>query len=234
MTDIYKAIDTVASDMVKATLSYARDELIYEANTKLRSTSTDYKQAISAVTMEGPLKGYVQLNGKFPALLENGCNKFDEKIGFSKSPKRTKVVRRVDGKNEPGWYLTIPFRHRTAGRGSLPPKILKAAKNLKYGQYLEESLVRDLGYSPQRSNTGYKWKNSKYDYLVRKTKTYKSGAKRSQYLTFRRVSDKSDPKSWFHPGLKGIKAFPKVSKKAEKFSYDYLEANLWYRCWTCL
>ena len=39
MTDVGKAIDQIASDMVKATLSYARDELIQEAHNKLDATT---------------------------------------------------------------------------------------------------------------------------------------------------------------------------------------------------
>lgn len=226
MTDIDRTIDQIASNTVAATLSYARDELIQEAHRKLNTTSIDYKAAISAIKMEGPLKGHISLNGTFPAMLENGFTQFDEKRGFAKSPKKTKVTRRIDGRNEPGWFLTIPFRHEVNGKGALPQKILKAAKDLKFGEQLSESLVRDLGYKPQTSFTGYKWKNAKYDHLQRIVKNYKSGAKRGQYITFRRVSDKSDPKSFHHPGFKGIKAFPNVARKAEKFAYDYMEANL--------
>ncbi len=226
MTDVGKAIDQIASDMVKATLSYARDELIQEAHNKLNSTSIEYKSAISPVVMENKLKGNVSLKGKFPAMLETGFTAFDEKIGFSRSPKKKKVNRWNGRDNDPGWYLTIPYRHKTSGKGALPSKIIKEAKNLNYGEYLTESLVRSLGYKPQTSFTGYKWRNAKYDNLNRIVKTYKSGQKRGQYITFRRVSDKSDSKAWIHPGFRGIKAFPNVSRKAEKFAYDYLENNL--------
>lgn len=226
MTDIYKAIDNIASNMVKATLSYARDELIQEAHNKLSSTSIEYKAAISPVQMENQLKGSVSLNGKFPSMLETGFTAFDEKMGFSKSPKKKKVNRWNKGKNDPGWFLTIPYRHKTSGKGALPANVLKAAKELDIGQYLSESLIRSLGYKPQISFTGYKWRNAKYDNLNRVVKTYKSGQKRGQYITFRRVSDKSASNSWIHPGFKGIKAFPTVARKAEKFAYDYLEKNL--------
>lgn len=223
---INDAIDAVASDMVKATLSYARDQLIIEAHNKLEDTSIEYTQAISGVIMEGPLKGHVKLSGTFPVMLEEGFSQFDQKKGFARSPKRKKVVRKTYYGSDPGWYLTIPFRHKTSGKGALPSAVMKEAKNLNYGEVLGESLVRELGFFPQRSFTGYKWRNAKYDSLQRIVKTYKSGTKRGQYMTFRRVSDKSDPKSWNHPGFKGVKAFPKVARKAEKFAYDYMEANL--------
>lgn len=226
MTNVNKSIDQIASDMVAATLSYARSELIAEAHRKLDSTSIEYKSAISAIKMDGPMKGHISLNGAFPAMLEEGASQFNMKVGFYNSPKKKKVTRLVRGKSDPGWFLTIPYRHKTSGKGALPSAIMKAAKGLDYGEYLSESLVRELGFKPQTSFTGYKWRNAKYDHLQRAVKTYKSGHKRGQYTTFRRVSDKSDPKSWIHPGLKGIKAFPTVSRKAEKFAYDYLEANL--------
>lgn len=49
----------------------------------------------------------------------------------------------------------------------------------------------------------YTWVAGKYEGMIRQTKKYDK-AVQSKYQTFRRVSEKSDPNSWWHPG------FPKV------------------------
>jgi hypothetical protein len=49
----------------------------------------------------------------------------------------------------------------------------------------------------------------------------KTGGKgHSQYLTFRRISDKSDPKSWQHPG---VEARPISEAVAENTKQEALE-----------
>lgn len=210
-------IDDIASEALKATLTYAKDSWTEEAQKGLKSTRPEYIPAIRGVFMESPLSGYIELVGRFPVMLEEGFSSFDMKDGFMKSPKKKETK---DG----NWYLTVPYRHRTSGNTSvMPNSIKKHATKLSDGDRLSQLLVRQLGYEPQTSKTGYAWENSKFDSLQRIVKEYSGGAKRSQYMTFRRVSSKSDPKSWIHPGYKGLKALEKVSKKAEEFFYDYMD-----------
>lgn len=220
MNDIEKAINNMASDLVKATLSYSRNELISEAQSKLNTSRNDYISGVSAVYMEDDLNGKITLKGTWPVMVEEGFGPFDEKQGFFKSPKKKESQ---DG----GWYLTIPYRHRTSGPVNvMPNNIKKYASKLDHKEVLIQSIINELGYKPQTSWTGYTWSNSKYDGLQRMVKEYTSGKKHGQYITFRRVSDKSNPKSWQHPGYKGLKAFDTVTPKAETFAYEYWEELL--------
>lgn len=49
----------------------------------------------------------------------------------------------------------------------------------------------------------YTWKTGKFEGLVKFSKQYDKG-RGGQYMTFRRVSDRSDPSSWYHPGFARI------------------------------
>lgn len=51
----------------------------------------------------------------------------------------------------------------------------------------------------------YTHKSAKYEGLVRVEASSSEKEKRGQYMTFRRVSDKSDPNSWFNGGIEGKK-----------------------------
>lgn len=207
--------DAIVQEAVMNTLAFARSEILRDAQSKLHGTFTSYAMGVSGVKMTGKTSGEVVLRGRFPLMLENGSPPFDMKQGFSKSPN----VRQ--GKR--GWYMTIPLRHRTSGYYQMPKSILKHAKKLSDGERLKEALVRELGYGPETSHAGYRWKNSKYDSMQRIVQTSQPSGKQSgQYMTFRRASQNSDPKSWQHPGLKGVKAFENVAEKAAR----YLESEL--------
>lgn len=216
--ELEQAFQTHISNALKATLAYAKSTWTSIAQQELKSSREDYISGISAVIMEDPLSGYITLKGKFPVMLEQGFNQFDIKSGFEKSPK-------AKSKPDGGWYLTVPYRHYTTStfNPTMPKDIMKQAKNLNPGEQLSEALVSALGYKRGTSHTGYQWKNTMYDNLTRITKEYDSGKIHSQYITFRRVSDNSDPNSWIHPGYKGLKALDKVAPMTEKFFYDYMK-----------
>jgi len=53
--------------------------------------------------------------------------------------------------------------------------------------------------------------------MVRKEKTYRK-ATQSSYMTFRRVSDNSDPAAWMHPGITGRHFFDRAAKRVDKIA----------------
>lgn len=208
--------DKFASDMVKAVLSKANDEIIKKANSGLNTTRDNYLSGLSPIKMVDSTTGKLTLEGKFPVMIEDGYTRFDMKPGFSVSPKKKETL---DG----GWYLTIPFRNRVK---DLPTNIKKEATKLEHKGALSDLLVRSLGYKEETSFTGYTWHSPKYTGLTRYLKEYKSGKKHSSYVSFRRVSDKSSPKAFHHPGYKGLHAFDEVSREVDKFALEYMENSL--------
>lgn len=139
--------------------------------------------------------------------LEFGKGPWDMKPGLLKGPKS-----RVSKKGTR--YNIVPFRHavpggtrNTAVGRVMPRDIYKQARALKAS--LEAKNRTKWGgkltgtenkYGPGKNpTTGYQHKSGKYEGMVRIEKTYEK-AKQSKYITFRVVSQKSDAKSWWHPG----------------------------------
>lgn len=184
-----------------------------EAKNNLQKTRFDYIQGLY-VGEEGPLVGIVGLKGWLPNAIEQGLQPFDQKIGFSKS---SKAIRKNNS-----WYLTIPFRYATAGSvaessvfsGTLPEEIQEIyneenVKPVQIGSFFLEKNTPMKNVPEEFSKPGrreaipesrafqeYQHKTSMFEGLI------KSELKNnSQYVTFRRVSDKSDPNSWIHSGI---------------------------------
>ncbi len=63
----------------------------------------------------------------------------------------------------------------------------------------------------------YTWKHSPYAGMYKIAKTY-AKATQAKYMTFRVVSDNSDPNSWWHPGFKARHFSEKVAKFIEEQS----------------
>lgn len=210
---------------LQATLADVRDKWQWKAQTTLHSTRPLYLQGLNFNSIKYPLgndmfSGLISLQGKLPNMIESGTSAFDEKLGFSKSE-----LKKVKPKG--GWYMTIPMRHSTPGSNgtfgnSMPKNIYKLASKLKDGDSLTADEVANLGYTKGISWNGYQHKSFKYEGLTRIVKSYSGKTKQSTYVTFRRVSDKSDPKSWWHPGFPGIH----LAKQLELYAKSALENNI--------
>ena len=191
-------------DNVMGDLAVEFSEYWKNAAKDLASTRKQYQRAVYVEKLNS--KDYiVGLAGQLPNMLESGSPPFDIKEGLKKSPKYTK-----DGK----MYINVPFRFATSGAlgessifsGKLPSKIEKAARVLpdkkalsKKGlpKELRNLGVRDRVITKSRVFEEYRHKNSIYEGLSRRA----DSANRGQYMTFRRVSENSDPDSWIHPGF---------------------------------
>lgn len=192
------------------------DRIVEEYSSKwedaTRSLNQSRAEYISAMYIErsSPLEVVFGLSAKASKLalkVEEGSEPYDEKIGFSQS---SKAKQKKDG----GWYLTIPFRHATptavAESGIfasiLPQTIYDIAK--KKGKVSQTDLptqysnpgVRKEIKTPELVVPEYIHKAPQYANLV-KVDVSTGNSTRSQYMTFRRVSDKSDPISWWNGGI---------------------------------
>lgn len=193
---------------ISSTLMATKSRWEQEVQNRLRTTQQDYLLGLNAdnsVEFPDPYTGVLTLRGKWPNMLESGFPSFDIKDGLKNGPR---AKRKKDG----GWYTTVPFRHTNpksvgaVGGRNMPPDIYAQARALRGVQRLTGT---ETNYPPQTSWTGYRHKSGIYEGMVRNRKQYDK-ATQSTYFTFRRVSDKSDPKSWMHPGFPGIKALDVV------------------------
>lgn len=206
-------LDQVRQLTVKAYVNEVYSETVNLAITKLASARGEYVGALKINKINNYTYELVMEGSKLAAMIENGAGSFDMKDGFGKSPKRIPT-------KSGGWYLTIPMLFKTTGanpRSDVPGQILpRAIYDLIRNS---PTTVKDKGDEvvstltgkdiPKRYQPGqltglnatadsYIAKNSIYAGLNR-TKDKATGM--SNYNTFRRVSDKSDPKSWIHPGI---------------------------------
>jgi hypothetical protein len=209
-----------------------RGEWIRLAQQNLGSSSADYIAAIQPVEVDGNW-AHIHLVGEFPNSIENGMAPYDMKPGLLNGPnaKRTKSGIK---------YNTVPFRHGTPGgtgkrvgapmpitgttaKGSPKSLIYSAAKKLAVssekpgGGTAWGGRGGDMGGYGMRSQLpvkggrpgAYSWKSSPYAGMTKIAKTY-GKATQHQYVTFRRISENSDPNAWWHPGLKARKLVKQV------------------------
>lgn len=193
-------------------------------SSNLHKTRNEYKRGVF-IERESPLSvtfGLTNRSSSIPLMIEEGQPPFDEKEGFRNSPKR-KIAQ--DG----GWYIDIPFRHATpevvADSGLfasiMPRQIYNAVQ--KTGRLGSGNLPESFSEKGQRkainrlgvNKPAYMHKASIYEGLTKVNIASTQNEKRSGYFTWRRVSENSDPNSWWNGGIVPYKLMDKALEQAK-------------------
>lgn len=195
------------------------DNLEKLAGEQLKATRDRYIKSIRVLD-EGRMKGAVLLSYQDPLvrMLEEGASAFDIKSGFSKSNKKH---IKASGS---GWYLTIPLSEGTPGTtgefaGPIMPEEVYAVVSKKPQDIPTSTGLKSKGLTLEEIPEQYRAPktralieasatNERFEAYKNKTSIY-AGISRikdpvtgqSSYKSSRRVSEKSDPNSWIHPGI---------------------------------
>lgn len=141
-----------------------------------------------------------------PNAIEMGASEFDMKSGLLMSDKV-----KYDKDGDP--YITVPFRHATpnalgengAFSNKMTSDIYKSAKKLTGKQSLPLTSIDSKHHIPKNIGLRKEVKNNNFKNITKDTpmtSIYEGMQKRKGgYVTFRRVSLRSDADRWIHPGF---------------------------------
>lgn len=215
-----QAVRAATTDLIQRTwIQYAQGALVtFSGGTfRINSVTGAYARSIEdGLRFPEDLTGEVFTTHPHGKIIEDGIQPYDMKPGLLNSPK---AKRNKDGSR----YIVVPFRHGTPGTvglPSMPENVYALASKLGFSR--RNGLIKSvwtgqrytwgdrLGNSPQGQRSqigtpgrmsaegrGYTWSTGQYSGMVRMGKPG-----HAQYLTFRRLSDKSDPRSWQFPGVR--------------------------------
>jgi hypothetical protein len=209
------AVRSATVDLVQRTwIEYASGAYVtYSGGTfRVQSITGEYVRSIQdGLRFPEDLTGEVFSTSPHGDIIEDGIKPYDMKPGLLASPK-AKVNK--EGKR----WITVPYRHGTPGTSglqSMPKNVYSLAKNLGFSRRnnslkafftgrkyewsgrLKETNQGQRSHFGSHPGSGYTWKSGQFSGMVRM-----GGKGHTQYLTFRRVSENSDPRSWQHPGVK--------------------------------
>jgi len=202
-----RQIDILKSNLLDVVVANYVDIWEHKVMSELHSTKRQYLDAIY-VNRLNEFTTIVGLNpkSKLALMVEGGTSPFDMKNGFKNS-------KNVKYNSKGKWYLTVPFRHATPDAigeseifsGKLPREIYDLAKsNYKSGivrGLIKQELPLEFQKNGSNPTTGYNHKNSIFEGLKRVESSSTKKENRGMYVTFRRVSEKSDKGSWVHKGF---------------------------------
>lgn len=209
-----EAVRAATTDLIQRTwIEYASGTTVhYSGGTfTINVVTGQYVRSIQdGLRFLDDLTGEVFTTSSHGSFIEKGQEPRDMKPKMLASPK-AKVGK--DGKR----YMTVPFRHGTPGAVGLPAmpssvyaqaqqmkfsrrngllKRLWTRKTYTWGDRLAPSAEGQRSHSGDHPGAGYTWRTGQYSGMVRMGKP-----KHAQYMTFRRLSENSDPRSWQFPGV---------------------------------
>jgi hypothetical protein len=218
----------------------AQGEWIRLAQSRLNSSREEYIKGLQAAGSFVPKRSAsgdsyeITLVGQFPNDLEFGKGPFDMKTARPGwlGGKKAKVGK--DGST----YVTIPFRHSTSNSPRFNYTGKAAAISSPDLKTHLRQTVKDFGLDKMiRTATGKVVTNggkavktlpkgsAPHPYLegLSRYQTASSGTSASgkqrgggTLMTFRRMSTKSDPSSWIHPGLEAVNLLQEVESYVER------------------
>lgn len=220
-------IQILNQEILGTSIEVIQSEWIGQAKEKLYRSRMGYIRGIQQPIIS-PAQASITLIGAVPMMIEEGATAFDIKKGFAKSSKRKTYIDKKTGITH--WYMSIPYRHATSeaiGDSSifsniLPKEVYKVllAKTKENSNYSLDVKHIPAKYGliqhrkPIAGYGGYKHKVPILQGVKRVSFNYQK-AMQSKYVSFRRVSSKSDPNSWIHPGIKARKLAEKALESAE-------------------
>jgi len=206
-----------------------RDHWIDLAQKNLTTSRSTYIEGLQkADTIRNYMTGNVlvveiQLIGRMPNAFEYGMPSFDMKSVRPGWLGGGKAKAGKDGK----MYVTIPFRHSTSSSARLAYSGKAARDNLQQElrktvkQYGLNRLIKSSSGAIAEGPVARVPKDaSVHRYLHGLTKIQKAspsgGRHSSSMMTWRRISENSEPGSWIHPGIEKKNLLPRVGRFADQ------------------
>ena len=221
-----QALPEMISAVIPDIADAVRNHIVDRAERELHSSEQDYVAGIQPVKLHFPGKipmtgpvvvATITLVGMLPNMIENGWPGGDMKqyLLFGRNAKIGK-----DGKP----YNTVPFRQGTPGVTGRNFKAMGEAYAEKMGMDAARKLGREVFKKAKRLKPGERLPEGLGPRLREHHVTdlfagmirQRGPGRSTQYMTFRRVSTKSDPRAWVHPGIVGRHLFRDASKYANQ------------------
>lgn len=185
-----------------------------EANNNLHTARLEYISNINVVD-EGFAQGAVVLTGELANAIESGKPSWDMKPDLLAGPN---AKQSKSGST----YNTVPFTHGTPSAlpenfsNIMPEEVYKVAKKKDVGQPIKKGDLPKKFQQPQVKKITMPGTNAIKEYQHKHsihegiTKKKDSVTKQNSYTSFRRVSSKSDPMAFWHPGFEKRDLFGKT------------------------
>lgn len=197
-----------AEDLKRYVLDRITDEYMMKwndlVNKGLHGTRQEYQKAmfVEYPDENSVIIGLTPRESKLALMIEDGWPSFDEKIGFKNSDK-------AKNKGTDKWYLTIPFRWATSEAvaessvfSNQMPKPIQQLVKVATKPITEADIPVEFRGKGSNPTSGYEHKYNVFHGLKRVEASSTTNEKRGQYMSFRRVSENSDPGAFIHPGFK--------------------------------